>query len=218
MIELLRKHWKLVLAVGGGIGALVAVFLVWFWYTVETFDLVDMVFYLIAAVVVGCAAYAITTRNIVRAVFSLLGTFFGMAGLYAMLAADFVAVIQVMVYVGGILVLMLFAVMLTSRIDSVSVSNRSAGLIGMAGAGLVGLVIFAILGGLAVLAPWPQAALTEYGPTVDSIGEELLGGALLPFELLSIVLLAIVIGAVVIARLPANAGRKLVRDQEEAGQ
>lgn len=204
MIDFLHKHWKLLLAIGLLIGSAVAVAVVWLWYTVDTFDLGDIIFYFIAAVTLGCATFAIMSRNIVRSVFSLLGTFFGMAGLYAMLAADFVAVVQLMVYVGGILVLMLFAVMFTSNIEKAYRSSRSSGLMGWAGAGLIGLLIFAILGSLAVLAPWKQVQPGPYTPTTSGIGSELLGSALLPFEVLSILLLAIVIGSVVIARIPAQ--------------
>jgi len=202
--ELLRKYWKLLLAVGSVIGAAVGVLVIWVWYSVPAVDLVDLMFFLIAAVTLGCGAYAILSRNIVRAVFALLGTFFGMAGLYAMLAADFVAVVQLMVYVGGILVLMIFAVMLTSRIETAARSSRSTGLMGRAGAGVLGLVFFVILASLAVLAPWPRSDPDAFEPSVSQIGDELLGGALLPFELLSILLLGVVIGAVVIARLPAG--------------
>lgn len=218
LMELLRKHWKLALAGAALVGSVVAAFVIWFWVTVDTFGIVDLVFYAIAAVVVVCAGYAILTRNIVRAVFSLLGTFFGMAGLYAMLANDFVAVIQLLVYVGGILVLMLFAVMFTSRIEKARTSNRSAGLMGMAGAGLLGLAVLALLGSLAVLAPWRDTGPGSFEPTVPAIGEQLLGSALLPFELLSIVLLGIVIGAVVIARMPTGSGRAPVGKGEEASQ
>lgn len=202
MIDFLRKYWKPLLAMGALVGTVMAVAVVWLWYTIDSFDLGDMVFYFIAFVTVGCATFAIMSRNIVRSVFSLLGTFFGMAGLYAMLAADFVAVVQLMVYVGGILVLMLFAVMFTSNIEKAYSSSRSSGLMGWAGAGLIGLVLFAILGSLAVLAPWKQVPPGPYVPTTAGIGNELLGSALLPFELLSVVLLAIVIGSVVIARRP----------------
>ena len=81
----------------------------------------------IAAVTVISAAGVAFSPNIVYSAFSLMGTFMGVAGLYVLLAADFVAVVQVLIYVGGILVLMLFAVMLTHRIADVRVSNRSVG-------------------------------------------------------------------------------------------
>ena len=204
MTGFLRKHWKALLAIGALVGSAVAVVVVWLWYTIDSFDLGDMIFYFVAAVTLGCALFAITSRNIVRSVFSLLGTFFGMAGLYAMLAADFVAVVQLMVYVGGILVLMLFAVMFTSNIEKAYRSSRSSGLMGWAGAGLLGLVVFAMLASIAILAPWKQVPPGPYTPTTAGIGNELLASALLPFELLSVLLLAIVIGSVVIARIPSE--------------
>src|SRR5262249_62151519 len=87
----------------------------------------DAVFYLIAAVTVVSAAGVAFSRNIVYSAFAVMGAFMGVAGLYVLLAADFVAVIQVLIYVGGILVLTLFAVMLTHRIGDVRISNRSVG-------------------------------------------------------------------------------------------
>ncbi len=83
--------------------------------------LIDLVFYGVALATIASAGFAVFTRNIVRAVFSLLATFFGMAVLYGLLSADFVAIIQVLVYVGGILVLLLFAVMLTGNIETAPV-------------------------------------------------------------------------------------------------
>lgn len=159
--------------------------------------LVDLIFYVVAVLTVASGAYAVFSGNIVRAVFSLLGTFFGVAVLYGFLAADFLAVVQVLVYVGGILVLMLFAVMLTSNIETVQQSSRAGSvLLGIAvGAGLLVLLVT-----LALQVPWQGAEGAAYVPTTASIGELLLSKALLPFEVVSVVLLGVVIGAVVIAR------------------
>jgi NADH-quinone oxidoreductase subunit J len=159
--------------------------------------LVDVLFYIVAALTVGCGAYAVFSRNIVRAVFSLLGTFFGVAVLYGFLAADFVAIVQVLVYVGGILVLLLFAVMLTSNIETVEESSRSGSVLIGSAVG-IGLAVLLII--LAVRVPWAKFEGTEFAPTTSDIGDVLLREALLPFELVSIVLLGVVIGAVVIAR------------------
>ena len=90
-------------------------------------DVSTAVFYLIAIITVGSAAMVAFSRNIIYSAFSLLGTFMGVAGIYIFLGADFVAAVQVLIYVGGILVLILFAVMLTHRITDVQVTNRSAG-------------------------------------------------------------------------------------------
>src|SRR4249920_40268 len=85
------------------------------------------VFYLIALLTIASAGMVAFSRNIIYSAFSLLGTFMGVAGLYIFLGADFVAAVQVLIYVGGILVLILFAVMLTHRITDVTITNRASG-------------------------------------------------------------------------------------------
>src|SRR5262249_19601100 len=86
-----------------------------------------LVFYLIEGVTVISAAGVAFSNNIVYSAFALMGTLMGAAGLFILLNADFVAVVQVLIYVGGILVLTLFAVMLTHRIGDMRVSNRALG-------------------------------------------------------------------------------------------
>jgi NADH-quinone oxidoreductase subunit J len=165
----------------------------------------DLVFYGTALATVASAAYAAFTGNIVRAVFALLGTFFGVAVVYGMLAADFVAVVQLMVYVGGILVLMLFAVMLTSQIDHVERSNRTGG---WKWAAAIGVAVFLLLGGIAVEAPWRQIwPVPAPAPTTSALGEALAGPLALPFVLAALVLLGSVIGAVTLARNKPNEAR-----------
>jgi NADH-quinone oxidoreductase subunit J len=156
-----------------------------------------LIFYLIAALTIGSAMMVALSRNIVYSAFSLLGTFMGVAGLYALLAADFVAVIQILVYVGGILVLIMFAVMLTHRIDDVAVSNRS---VGRLPAALIIGVVGVIMGAGVVGARWAQKADVQVAPTTYGIGEAFLGPYILPFEFASIVLLVVLIGAVVVSR------------------
>jgi NAD(P)H-quinone oxidoreductase subunit 6 len=157
----------------------------------------DLLFYFIAAVTVISAGGVAFSSNIVYSAFSLMGTLMGVAALYVFLAADFVAVVQVLIYVGGILVLVLFAVMLTHRIADVRVSNRSVGR-------LPALLIIAVIGvtmAKAVLgANWHAVAVGTPMPSTYSIGNGFLGDYLLPFELASVVLLAALIGAVVLSR------------------
>ncbi len=160
-------------------------------------QLSDLVFYAIAGLTVISAAGVAFSRNIVYSAFSLMGTFLGAAGLYVFLAADFVAVVQVLIYVGGILVLMVFAVMLTHRIEDVRVSNRSVGFV-------PALLLLAVVGGVlgyavlttswATLTPGPAEATTA------TIGNLFLAEYLFPFELASVVLLAALIGAVSVSR------------------
>ncbi|HZA56690.1 MAG TPA: NADH-quinone oxidoreductase subunit J [Candidatus Udaeobacter sp.] len=155
------------------------------------------VFYLIAVITVGSAMMVAFSRNIIYSAFSLLGTFGGVAGLYIFLGADFVAAVQLLIYVGGILVLILFAVMLTHRITDVEITNRAAGRI-------PALIITGVLVYLLVQAvretPWAKAKEIAYAATTGKIGDLFLEHYLLPFELASLVLLAAMIGAVVLSR------------------
>ena len=155
------------------------------------------VFYLIAIITVGSAVVVAFSRNIIYSAFSLLGTFAGVAGLYVFLGADFVAAVQVLIYVGGILVLILFAVMLTHRITDVEITNRAVGR-------LPGLMVVGIFLALLIQTiretPWVKAKELAHQPTTAQIGDLFLETYLLPFELASLVLLAAMIGAVVLSR------------------
>lgn len=161
------------------------------------FSFFPLVFYLIAAVTVISAMGVAFSNNIVYSAFALMGTLMGAAGLFVLLAADFVAVVQVLIYVGGILVLTLFAVMLTHRIADVRISNRSLGrLPALLVVGLVGAIMFRAVADTA----WHQIAPGTPGPTTYGIGNGFLNEYVLPFELASVVLLAALVGAVVLSR------------------
>lgn len=160
-------------------------------------ELSTVIFYLIAAVTLGSAAMVAFSRNIIHSAFSLLGTFAGVAAIYVFLGADFVAAVQVLIYVGGILVLILFAVMLTHRITDVQITNRSVGRIPALVA--VGIFVFLLVQTIRET-PWQKAKEIVYAPTTAKIGDLLLENYLLPFELASLVLLAALIGAVFLAR------------------
>lgn len=160
-------------------------------------QLTDFVFFFLAALTVLSAAGVAFSRNIVHSAFALMGTFLGTAGLFAFLAADFVAVVQVLIYVGGILVLMVFAVMLTHRIEDVVVSNRR---VGLAPALFVVALTGGILGYAVFTTPWVAVEPVTAEPTLAGIGNLFLSEYLLPFELASVVLLAALIGAVAVSR------------------
>jgi NADH-quinone oxidoreductase subunit J len=162
------------------------------------FSFFPIVFYLLAAVTVGSAAGVAFSTNIVYSAFSLMGTLLGAAGLFVLLAADFVAVIQVLIYVGGILVLMLFAIMLTHRVADVRISNRA---FGRAPTLLIIAVVGVFMGRALAIGSWRQVDVASMpAPTTYGIGDGLLTTYVLPFELASIVLLAALIGAVVLSR------------------
>ena len=160
-------------------------------------DLSTAVFYLVALITVGSALMVAFSRNIIYSAFSLLGTFAGVAGLYVFLGADFVAAVQLLIYVGGILILILFAVMLTHRITDVEITNRAAGRIP---ALIVTGVFIYLLVQTVRETPWVKAKEIVYQPTTAIIGDLFLDSYLLPFELASLVLLAALIGAVVLSR------------------
>jgi NAD(P)H-quinone oxidoreductase subunit 6 len=155
-----------------------------------------LIFYALSVIALGGAAWVAFSRNIVHSAFALLATFIGVAGLYAMLSADLVAVVQLMVYVGGILILILFAVMLTARIDEAKVSNPSLGLIpGLAILLVVAALMLIIAGGSFTR----SAVLLPEAPTAAGIGNALLGPFVLPFEVISVLLFAALLGAVTLA-------------------
>src|ERR1700676_2789050 len=151
--------------------------------------LAQVIFYALAALTVGSAMLVAFSRNIVYSTFALLGAFMGVVGIYILLAADFVAMVQLLVYVGAILVLTIFAVMLTQGIADVTVSNREVGVI-------PSLVTVVILGAVMLFAvfhtPWQEgtAAAMSTTPTTYAIGNAFLGEYVLPFEVASLVLLA----------------------------
>ncbi len=154
-------------------------------------------FYLIAAVTVGSALGVAFTNNVVYSAFALMGTLLGVAATFVLLGADFLGVVQLLVYVGGILVLTLFAVMLTHRIADVHVSNRAVGR--LPGLVLVS-VVFAWMVRAALAASWVVKDPGAPAPTTYGVGDAFLTQYALPFEIASVVLLAALIGAVVMSR------------------
>jgi NAD(P)H-quinone oxidoreductase subunit 6 len=161
----------------------------------------QVIFYALAALTVGSAMLVAFSRNIVYSTFALLGAFMGVVGIYILLAADFVAMVQLLVYVGGILVLTIFAVMLTAGIGDVTVSNRAVGRgAGIFTVGIAGIVMLYAIG----RTQWHQAASVTPAPTTYAIGNAFLGDYVLPFEVASLVLLAALIGAIVISRHEAR--------------
>jgi len=163
-------------------------------------NLQPLVFYLFALLTVGSAVVVVTVKNIVHAAFSLMITLFSVAGLYVFLQADFLAATQVIVYVGGILVLILFGVMMTSGSLDMKLKLERGQLFW---GGVVSLMIFLLL--LNVITNTPQWENVDKGaslePTTRRIGEMILKEEfLLPFEIVSILLLVALIGAALISR------------------
>jgi NAD(P)H-quinone oxidoreductase subunit 6 len=160
--------------------------------------LADLIFYALAFMTVAGAAGCAFSRNIIYSAWSLLFAFMGVAGLYVFLGADFPAVAQVLIYVGGILVLILFAIMLTKQIgEDPKLTNAHLAL--PVGAALA-VVTVGTLSYMAVMAPWKLTPKPSYEPVSAALGIAFLTDFLLPFEVASVVLLAALVGAVIIAR------------------
>ncbi len=157
----------------------------------------DIIFYLFAAVTLVSAFFVVTNRNIVHSAFFLLFTFFGVAGIYVMLGADFVAIVQLIVYVGGILILLLFGVMLTNKIVNVEIKT---GTIHALPASIVLGLFSGALGAVVLNTNWKVVESTEPVPTTAAIGNMLINEYALIFELLGILLLVAMIGAAIMAR------------------
>jgi NAD(P)H-quinone oxidoreductase subunit 6 len=148
------------------------------------------------ATLIGAATVALS-RNIFWSAMGLLSSLIGVGAMYVLLSADFVAITQLLVYIGGVLVLIIFAVMLTSQIKDINISNRSLGLVG----GYTVFFLVALLLSFAALwAPWKLTTQPPPAATTALIGDGLLGTWLLPFEIVSVVLVATLVGAIVIAR------------------
>lgn len=163
-------------------------------------DLVTLAFYFFAALTLIFGAVVVFSKNIMYSAFSLLFTFFGIAGLYVLLNADFLAVTQIMIYIGGILVLIIFGVMLTTRITGVDIKSGKVGKIQYVVAGLLTTIIAVSLIVLFTGTKWFLADSVPVDATVNLIGNKLLTNYLLAFEAASMLLLIAIVGAAFIAR------------------
>jgi NADH-quinone oxidoreductase subunit J len=159
----------------------------------------QIAFYSLALLTLVPAALVVTSRNIVHAGYWLLPTFLGVAGLFAALEAHFLFVAQLLIYAGAILVLILFALMLTRDVMNANVpqTNRLTGWAGMICAAL-------IVGSSVALTHqgWHTADAVPLGATEQTreLGAQLIGLYAIPFEVSSLLLLAALIGAVVLAK------------------
>jgi len=174
-------------------------------------------FIVFSLVLVSSALAVITFRNIIYAAFCLLLTFFSVAALYVFMRADFLAVTQVIVYVGGILILLLFGVMLTNKITSffkIKTDVVNVGWGSLAAGGMLFLIAFIVRTISFANLPWVKNAekannvLKDTDSTVHTIGIQLMTTNLLPLEMASILLTVALLGAAYIARREPTKGRK----------
>jgi len=155
-----------------------------------------LTFFILAAVTLGSAIAAITLRNLIHCALSLSVTFAGLAALYLQLNAQFVGFAQILVYIGAVAILIVFAILLTGPGESREAIFSSSWFIGAAIAAFVFAVLSAaILGSKTIIRDVPGAPQ----PTVKQIGDELMTRYVLPLEVLGLLLTAALLGAVIIA-------------------
>ena len=152
-------------------------------------------FWMLAAITVGSAIGTAAARNLIHAVVFLVISFTGVAGLYITLSADFLAVTQVLIYVGAISILVLFAVMLTPRADR----GNQEGFLRLPAVVLSGLVAATMIF-VALDTDWNISSREGFEDTATAIGEALLDKFVLPFEIASVLLLVAMLGAIVLVR------------------
>ena len=154
-------------------------------------------FYVFAIMSVASAIGVVLSRNIVRTAVCLLFTLLGVGGLYFLLAAEFLAAVQLVVYAGGTLILIIFGVMLTSKSPFSRFEPKLAEIVIALSIGMILLV--ALIAGI-VRTKFATHAIEAQGYPVDKLGQTLLGDYLVPFELASVLLLVVMIGAAYLAK------------------
>ncbi len=158
----------------------------------------SLVAFTILALFTGLSALGVVTfRNVFHAAISMAFSFVGVAGIYVLLHAEFLAAIQILLYVGAIAVMIVFAVMLTQRGDMAltNLSNNKKWL-----AGLVSIATLLLIGLVTGRTVWTQSTVAMPESTVPTIGKLFMTDYVLPFEIAAVLLLVAMIGAIVIAK------------------
>jgi len=159
----------------------------------------QVLFIVFGAVTVGAALMVVTRRNVFHAALFLILSFFGVAGLYVLLEAPFLAAVQLFIYVGGIAILIIFALMLTRDMmnPNIAGANRQWWL-----AALAAVALCAVMGWVVLNHEWATTTESVSPDSIVNLGKALVdpAGLVLPFEVASVLLLVALIGAVTIAR------------------
>ncbi|MGL4879642.1 MAG: NADH-quinone oxidoreductase subunit J [Waterburya sp.] len=156
-------------------------------------------FGILAVMMLGTALGVVLLPNIVHSAFLLAGVFISIAGLYILLNADFVAAAQILVYVGAVNVLILFAIMLVNKQENYA--ELPGRLVRKVATAVVCFGLFALLGTMVLITPWSLDTIpTVIDNTIVTLGEHFFSDYLLPFELASVLLLMAMVGAIILAR------------------
>jgi NADH-quinone oxidoreductase subunit J len=157
----------------------------------------EISFWILAVVAITAALAVVLLRNIFRAALSLILCFIAVAGIFLTLSADFLAVVQILIYVGAVAILVILAIMLTREVERGSLSNRLKVPVFVTALFFLGIAIFAVFN-----TSWQVVTLLPQEPTTASLANKLFSenGFVLPVEISAVLLLAAIIGAIVLMR------------------
>jgi len=160
----------------------------------------DVVFIVIAAIMILAALGVVLARNIVHSALFLVLTFLGVAGIYFQLHAGFIGLVQIMVYAGAISILMIFAIMLVMDVEPKKTNLFNVSIPTIIAGGMVGCLLFLGLTGSIGFSEFPISAAKSSDQGVDLLAGLLLGKYVVPFEVAAILLLVAVVGALILAK------------------
>ena len=158
---------------------------------------IDIAFWILAIIGVIAAVMVVTLQNIFRAALTLILCLLVVAGIYITLSADFLAAVQVLIYVGGISILIILAIMLTREVQQGSPTNK------LQIPALIAAILFLVVVGFTLInTPWQISAAPPLEPTTAALATKLLGGDgfILAVEIAATLLLAAILGAIVLVR------------------
>ena len=160
----------------------------------------QIIFYILAIVIIGMAIASVTSKKMLRSVIYLLFVLMGIAGIYFLIDYNFLAAVQLTVYAGGVIVLVIFSVFLIHHIEMELEMAKTIKKVIAAALCLAGIISF-----LSVIWKYDFKVVENYNAIeVSTIGEKFLsvgdGGFILPFEVISVLLLAAMIGAIIVAK------------------
>ena len=154
-------------------------------------------FWILAVVGILAALGVVLLRNVFRAALSLILCFLAVAGIYVTLSADFLAAVQILIYVGAISVLIILAIMMTREVQQGNLSNKL-----QIPAFIVAVLFLEVLVLTLINTPWQIASTPPLEPTTAALALKLFGegGFILPVEIAALLLLSAILGAIVLAR------------------
>jgi len=157
----------------------------------------DIAFWVLAIVGIAAALTVVLLRNVFRAALALILCFLTVAGIYITLSADFLAAVQILIYIGGISILIILAIMLTREVQRGSPSNKLR-----IPAFIVAILFLGVVGFTLINTPWQISTAPPLEPTTSALAGKLLGegGFILPVEIAAFLLLAAILGAIVLVR------------------